>query len=166
VFEEVLGLPAHPLVVHAAVVLVPAFTVVAVGYALLPRVRGRTEAVLVVLAAAAPLAVGLARESGEAFRRRLTARGALPSELAERVDTHAELSRTLLLLTLALTAVTVGLVVLERSGGHVGDPARSPFQHSAVARLLAVVIGVLAAATTWYAVQTGHSGASMVWEGR
>jgi hypothetical protein len=53
VFDEINGLPAHPLVVHGAVVLVPLLCLTAIAFALLPRVRGQ------VWWAAAGLALGL-----------------------------------------------------------------------------------------------------------
>ena len=41
VFETFMGLPLHPLVIHAAVVLIPILVLVALGYALVPRLRDR-----------------------------------------------------------------------------------------------------------------------------
>ncbi|MQA26219.1 MAG: hypothetical protein GEU94_12290 [Micromonosporaceae bacterium] len=123
-FEEILGLPTHPLWVHAPVVLVPSLIVVAVGYALLPFARNRVDWALAGLAVAAPLTVAVARESGEAFRRRLAERGALAPGLAEQLDAHAAYARTLLLLPLALAATSFGLMQVERSGGPgVGSPS-------------------------------------------
>lgn len=183
VFEELLGLPTHPLMVHAAVVFTPCLALVAVGYSLLPPARARLEPVVVVLAVVAPLAVGFARESGAAFRRRLTAHGDLPPNLAEQADTHADLSRTLLLLTIALAATTIGLVLLQRSQPHTdraaspgarsgpapkapppGSGSQHPRSNAGMATLLTIVIIVLSSATIWYVAQTGHSGSSMVWK--
>ncbi|MGH3648434.1 MAG: DUF2231 domain-containing protein, partial [Micromonosporaceae bacterium] len=65
-FEEILGLPAHPLLVHAAVVLVPMLVLVGVGYGLIPPLRRKLDLVLVGLALVAPGDVYLARESGQA----------------------------------------------------------------------------------------------------
>ena len=41
-FEEIGGLPLHPLVLHAAVVFVPLQVLLALGYALLPALRRAT----------------------------------------------------------------------------------------------------------------------------
>lgn len=183
-FEEVFGLPAHPLLVHAAVVVVPVLTLAAVAYALLPSVRDRLEPLVLGLAVTGPLAVAVARESGEAFRRRLTSKRALPPELTDQLDTHAQLSRTLLLFTLALAAATIAFVLLARSSSHTARPRVPPptpstrsmasparpgvnFRraHTATARFLAITITALGCATAWYVAHTGHSGASMVWNG-
>lgn len=177
VFEEVFGLPAHPLMVHAAVVLVPALTLVAVGYALLPAVRERLEPLVIALAVGAPVAAGVARESGNAFRRRLVTNQALPPDLVEQLDHHRELGTMLLVFTLGLAAASIALVLLARSL-RTGEPARSSSASRAslmaplpgrlqatMAAVLSTSIIALGSATAWYAVQTGHSGSSMVWTG-
>lgn len=156
-FEEILGLPAHPLWAHAPVVLVPSLIVVAVGYALLPFARTRVEWALAGLAVAAPLTVAVARESGEAFRRRLAERGALAPSLAEQLDAHAAHARALLLLTLALAAASFGLMQVERS-----QRAGGRFPVAVTALLTTALLG-LAGVTGWWLFQTGHTGASMVW---
>lgn len=166
-FDEVLDLPAHPLLVHAAVVLVPALILVAVGYILLPVFRRRAEPVLLVLAVAAPLAVAIARESGEAFRRRLASRDALMLELAQRIDAHASFGQTMLVFTLMLGAASLGSIWVHRAGGAAGGADAPPRRLRALAGLvLALMVSVLAGTAGWYAFQAGHTGSTMVWEGK
>lgn len=155
-FDEIAGLPAHPLLVHAAVILAPTLALLAIAYAVLPVARVHTERPLAVLAVAAPLSVAIARESGEALRRRLVQEGATTPDLLERIDAHAASSRTLLLLTLALGATALGWLLLG------GTPAR----HSpTLVVAFTVVPCALGAAVLWSVVDTGHAGASMVWAG-
>ncbi|HEX2356851.1 MAG TPA: hypothetical protein VHI50_10380, partial [Micromonosporaceae bacterium] len=63
-FEEILGVPAHPLLVHAAVVFVPLLIAAALAYALVPALRGRVGWAVALLAVAAPLAAWFATLSG------------------------------------------------------------------------------------------------------
>jgi len=158
VFDEIAGLPAHPLLVHAAVMLAPMLALVAIAYAVLPVARVHTERLLAVLAVAAPLSVASARESGEAFRRRLVREGATTPDLLDQIDAHAASSRTLLLLTLALGAVAFGWLLLEG--------ARARRRHSpTLVIVFAAVTCALGAAVLWAVVDTGHAGAAMVWAG-
>ena len=41
VFATFGGLPLHPLIIHATVVFVPLLVLFAIGYAVVPRLRGR-----------------------------------------------------------------------------------------------------------------------------
>jgi uncharacterized membrane protein len=169
VWEEISGLPLHPLAVHAPLVLVPLLIVVGVGYAVIPAVRPRLAWALVALAVLAPVAVLAARLSGEAFRSRLAARDQLPAELAVRVDEHAGFSLTLLWLVIALGLVCIGMAVLA-AGMRPGtrsdaEPAGRRPGAVVVWGLAAVAVLALSAGAGWYLVQTGDSGARMVWEG-
>lgn len=168
-WEEISGLPLHPLAVHAPLVLVPLLIVVAVGYAVIPPIRQRLAWALVALAVLAPVAVLVARLSGDAFRSRLAARDQLPAELAVRVDQHAGSSLTLLWLVIALALVCIGMVALAagtrprpRSDS---EPAARRSGAVVVWGLAAVAVLALSAGAGWYLVETGDSGARMVWEG-
>jgi uncharacterized membrane protein len=157
--DEIMGLPTHPLLVHAPVILVPLLAVVAVGYVLVPWVRRTCTVALVALALLAPLSTVAAKLSGEAFRQRLVPAGRLPAPLASQVDHHAELADALLIWVLALAVGTLLAVfggVFQRSGSRLSGVSRA---------VLALVVVGLAATTLWYCVQTGHSGATMVWRG-
>src|SRR5215216_5661837 len=63
--DELLGLPAHPLIVHAVIALVPAAALVTIVAALWPAARRRIGWLGVVLAAAALVSVWMAQGSGE-----------------------------------------------------------------------------------------------------
>jgi hypothetical protein len=152
VLHEIAGLPAHPLLVHAAVVLSPALALVAIGYALLPAARVHSERLLVALAVAAPLSVAIARESGASLQRRLVQEETVAPGQIDQIDAHAASARTLLLLTLALGAASLAWILLKPR-----------LQSTAPAAVLAVVTCTLGAVVLWWVVETGHSGTSMVW---
>ncbi|HEX2418164.1 MAG TPA: hypothetical protein VHJ83_08605 [Micromonosporaceae bacterium] len=184
-FEEISGLPLHPLAVHAPLVLVPLLIAVAVGYAVVPPLRRWLGWTAVVLGLLAPVSVWVARASGNAFRDRLAVRDQLPPERASKVAEHAGLSLTLLWLVAGLGLVAIGMVVLaaglragSRRAADAADPdgtvAVSAGQGGTAVRrtgatvvwiLFAVAVLALSAGVGWYLIQTGDSGAQMVWEG-
>ncbi len=86
-FDKINGMPLHPLAVHAAVVLVPLLILVTLGYALVPRLRSRLDWAVLALAVIAPIAVYVAKESGEAFKKNQFAGKAVPAEVVKRPGT-------------------------------------------------------------------------------
>ncbi|MGH3712694.1 MAG: DUF2231 domain-containing protein [Micromonosporaceae bacterium] len=172
-FEEILGLPAHPLLVHAAVVLVPLLIVVGIGYGLIPPLRRKLDVVLVALALAAPGAVFAARESGAEFEKRLASKDQLPAELAEKVANHSALSETLWWLVLALGGLALLLVLADKllsPRTTVYDEDGDEMRTGGVFRFLVTLLLTLAllgvgAGAGWYVYRTGHTGSQMVWEG-
>ena len=72
VFDSILGLPLHPLVVHGVVVLLPLMALVTVVVAVRARWRQRLAWPLVVVNLGVAGMAFTAKESGEALARRLT----------------------------------------------------------------------------------------------
>lgn len=151
-FDEVLGLPAHPLVVHFAVVLTPLLAAVAVAHALVPRWRPATAWAVVLLSLAAPAAVLAAWRSGQSLKaaRFATAEG----ELGQRIATHEAFAVPLLLSATGLGVAALALVYASR-GDRFGKAG------TAVLSGLTVVLAVVAA---YYVFRAGDSGARAVWE--
>ncbi|MFF3443980.1 hypothetical protein [Streptosporangium sp. NPDC002721] len=150
-FDEILGLPLHPLIVHAAVVLTPLLALLAAVYALAPRTRPVLTWAVVGLAPVVPVSVFAARQSGEALEegRFSSASG----QLGERIAEHASFGTPLMLVTFALGVVSAALVYVTR-GDRFGRPA------GLAVSALTVVLAVVA---LYYVVRTGHSGAVAVW---
>ncbi|GAA3148639.1 hypothetical protein GCM10010466_44480 [Planomonospora alba] len=153
-FNEILGLPAHPLIVHASVVLTPLLAAAAAVYALAPRTRAVLGWALLGLAVAAPVAALAARQSGMALKsdRFSSASG----RLGERIAEHESFGTPLALVVLVLGLASLGLLHVARPGGadRYGRPV------SMAVGGLAVVAAVAAA---YYVVRAGHSGAVAVW---
>jgi hypothetical protein len=166
VFEEFMGVPAHPLLVHAAVVFVPLLAALTIAYALVPFVRPHTRWVLGLLALGTPIAALLAKLSGDAFFKRLDEAGGISEGYYPRLERHQDLGTMTLYASIALAVLSLALVyvVAPRSaaapaGGRGGS-----------ARAVSVALGVLAIAAAgvslYYVIRTGDSGAKAVWEGR
>lgn len=157
--NNLFGLPAHPLLVHAPIVLVPLCFVAAVLMAIRPEWRRRFGVPTAVVALGSAVAVQLAMGSGEQLEERVR-----ESNLIEQHAGFAELARPFVFLfALALTAVVVWDVVQSRRASTAGgeqapDPRMARF--ASIAMVVTVLLGGVA---TYEIVQTGHSGAKATW---
>ncbi|CCI53521.1 DUF2231 domain-containing protein [Nostocoides jenkinsii] len=142
-FDTVLGLPLHPLVVHAVVVLGPLAALLLVAYAAVPRWRAGLRWPTVACALVAGCAAVVATEAGEALAARV-------GEPGFEHEERGELARTALLILAAVTLVVVFLVArVEAATARVG-----------VALILSIAAAVFA---TGAVALAGHSGAKAVW---
>ncbi|RQX02900.1 hypothetical protein DLJ59_14050 [Micromonospora inaquosa] len=159
-FEEFMGIPAHPLLLHAAVVFVPLLALLTVGYALVPPIRPHTRWVLGLLAVGAPVAALLSKLSGDAFLERMRAANRVTPEFLPKLEAHQEYGDITLYASIGLGVVALALVRLV--------PPRPA--EGARPRLLTPALQVLslvaAAVTVYYVFRTGDSGAKAVWEGQ
>jgi hypothetical protein len=148
--EELFGLPAHPLVVHAAVVLLPLAAVATLVCAAGPGLRRRYAPIALAVAVVATIAVGLAQGSGEALEEEV--------DETELVEEHTGQGERVLPwaigVTLAAAAVTAAPAISRRR------PALRTRTVTAVVVALALVAGTGA---TWTVVEVGHSGAKATW---
>ncbi|GAA0406515.1 hypothetical protein GCM10009530_68420 [Microbispora corallina] len=158
-FDRVFGLPAHALIVHAAVAFAPLLALLAIAYAVLPRFRHKLDWALVLCALAAPVSVFAAKESGEALEHRM-----FQGNTPEAVEFHSSFADFLLPLTAVLAVASLVLVVLTRARrGPEGASGPAP---RALTVVVSAVSVVLAVAVAYYAVRAGHSGATAVWGGQ
>jgi heme/copper-type cytochrome/quinol oxidase subunit 2 len=174
VFEEVLGIPAHPLLVHAAVVFVPLQILAAFAYAFVPFVRRFIAWLVIGLAMVAPMSVLLAKLSGDAFQARLIRNGTADPVFLAQIKQHNSYGDTTLYLSIALSALIILLMFVQvwRSRPTTGaapdkpdtsQPAKGPIVVAAVLTVAVLAAGV---ATGYFVFKTGDSGAHMVWSGR
>jgi hypothetical protein len=149
-FITVFGLPFHPLILHATVVLVPA-AAIAVGLAALwPRFRHWIGWGGVALAAVAMLLDPLTTASGDALRRELP-----PSPLIER---HASLADGLLPWLIALLVGALAIYLIRF------PPVTARWTPQPVIVGVATGIAVVAAAGSLvWVVLVGHAGAAAAW---
>jgi hypothetical protein len=149
--ESLFGLPAHPLVVHAAVVLLPLAALATLVVALVPRARRHYAPVAFGLALAATVAVGLAQASGEELEDRV--------DETALVEEHTEQGERVLpwaVLTLVVSGAVVAAGPLQR---RMEDKVK-PAVVTGVLSVAALVVGIGATATI---IDVGHSGAKATW---
>jgi hypothetical protein len=165
-FEEFMGIPAHPLLIHAAVVFVPLLALVAVAYALLPFLRPHIRLVLAGLAVVGPLSALAARLSGDAFFERLRERGRVTEDFIPTIERHQGFGEMTMWAAIALGVVTLALVYFVGPTGAVARTAGGPGGTRVVSLALTVLSVVAAAVALYYVIRTGDSGAKAVWEGQ
>ena len=157
-FEELLGLPAHPLLVHAAVVFAPLLIVGVVVYSFAPAVRRHVGWAVLLLGVGAPLALWFARQSGEALFTTLVEKGYPPQILAQ-VDLHKDNGDAAAWAGTLLGVLAIALVLFTDSAAK--KPATSG---SRAAGWALIALNLLAAAATgYYVFKTGDTGAQAVW---
>ncbi|MBV8931845.1 MAG: hypothetical protein JOZ47_11160 [Kutzneria sp.] len=166
------GLPAHPLLVHAVVVLIPLSAIGAVLISVVPAWRRRYWLPVLALTVVAVAAVPLAKEAGE----RLFARLGSPNDPVLR--RHTELGDHLLPYALVFAALLILLLVFGRLADRawvaavemaqqepdIIDIAPSPPRLWRVITVLVSLLLIASAAVVTYQVYlTGDSGSSSVW---
>lgn len=148
VFDTILGLPVHVLVVHAVVVLVPLAALGTLAIAVVPRWRER-YGVLVLLVATAGLAlVPVATRSGQRLNERIDAGGVV----ARQIQEHADLGNRVVWVVIVGWVLTAAFVLVARRG-----------RRDRTVTVLAVlaVLGMLAAGGA--IARVGHLGSTAVW---
>jgi uncharacterized membrane protein len=144
------GLPAHPLLVHVPIVLLPLVGIGAIAIAVSARARERFGLLTLVLAGMAFLGTLLAAGSGETLVDSVQSSAALRE--------HVDLAGTMRPLALLLL-VAVGAVVFLDRRHRSGTPA--PRGASLAAAVLAIALAV---GTNGWLVAVGHNGAEATWQ--
>jgi uncharacterized membrane protein len=140
-FDTIAGLPLHPLVVHAVVVLLPLMAVLTIVVAVRRNLRERYSWWVVAANVVIFLLTLVTKESGEALQK------SLGGQIAQE---HGELGDVLPWFALFLALASAATAVTQR------NKALGP---------VAVVVSIIAAvAATVWTVRTGDSGARAVWE--
>ncbi len=147
------GLPAHPLLVHFLVVLMPLACLAVVLHALWPGARARLGVVTPLVALVCLVLVPIVRSSGQAFEKLLNAQ---QNPLVLR---HQQLANQLLPWSIALFVVAAAQWASWRF-------ATDGVLTTRWARVgLAVVSVVVAVGTAVLLVRIGDAGAKATWSG-
>ncbi|HRK47347.1 MAG TPA: hypothetical protein PK324_17075 [Nocardioides sp.] len=143
------GLPLHPLVVHAAVVLGPLAAIAAIAYVALPRYRDWLRWVALISVLLATVAIWAAYLTGENFYDHGNF-DQFSKEIQDRIQTHENYARTLRWITTGFALVTILATWLHTRTG-------------AVRVVLNVLVVVGAVLTLVWVALTGDAGARAVW---
>ncbi|MEQ1701568.1 MAG: DUF2231 domain-containing protein [Ilumatobacteraceae bacterium] len=161
--EKLFGLPAHPLLVHIPVVLVPLAALIAIVFAFKPAWLDRFGWGLVALSGVGALGAILAAGSGEGLESLQQ-----EAETAARED-HFEMGETArnvaILFFLIVTAVVV-LRYFARRRAAAGEASTGvwAFIASKAGAIAVAVLLVLSAAGATYTISVaGHQGAKLNW---
>ncbi|MGZ8750588.1 MAG: DUF2231 domain-containing protein [Pseudonocardia sp.] len=159
------GIPAHPLVVHAVVVLLPLAAVGTLLVVARPLWRRQLGVWVLLLAAVGVFAVPVALRTGEQLKESLGGGGPLVAIHEERAETL--LIPALIYLVLLAAAVLVGRRADVLSGDAPGA-AHAVATRTVPLQRVTVVLGLLAAlaglVVTGLVVWTGHAGSAAVWQ--
>ena len=173
--DQLFSLPAHPLLVHIPVVLVPSAALGVVLLAVRPRWIRSYGPIVVAVALAGAVGAVLAAGSGEALEESV----AVGASLA-LVQDHAEAGDLARALALVLLAAAVALVAVDwfgrRRSAASSEPAAAGTVASggdnggvAVPRWVSIGVSVIAVAaavgSVVAVVDAGPSGANAVWHG-
>lgn len=150
--SNLFGLPAHPLMVHAAVVMLPLAALLTLIVVIWPRARRWWGPIALVLAVTATIAVGLAQGSGEQLEDRVTE--------TELVKEHTSQGETVLPWAIAVTLVAVAAVAIEPLSRRYPG-AKLTGRGGRI--VLVVVTSVAVVGATWTIIDVGHSGAKATW---
>ncbi|MEE9415087.1 MAG: DUF2231 domain-containing protein [Acidimicrobiales bacterium] len=151
--DELFGLPAHPLFVHGAVVLLPLAATVTIVVSLFPRTRRSYAPVAVAMAIMATILVGLAQGSGEELEDRVVE--------TELVEAHADKGEGVLPWAIGVTLAAVAVVAVAALSQRFPNTGFSRRSVSLAIAAFALLTGI---AATWVVVDVGHSGAKATWD--
>jgi ABC-type uncharacterized transport system permease subunit len=153
------GLPLHPLVVHAVVVLVPLTLLAAIVFAVLPKQRWLLRWPLAAGAVVSAIVTLVAKESGEKLEA-----GIGESPL---LKIHTDRADVFVLLTYGFALIA--LIAVFTLGGSSqlvnGALARAAVGGRAVQTVIAVVLVVAAVIVAIQVARVGDAGSRAVWEG-
>lgn len=155
VLDTVFGLPAHALVVHVAVILVPlsAVALAAVGW----RAPWRHVYALPIAGLAVMGAVAAIFASGSGETLQSSVRSAARAAGANaRFGEHPEQGEAARTFAFIFAVAAVALWVVDRWGARWNLPKWAPGAAYAVGAVLGLV-------ATWSMMVAGHSGAALVW---
>jgi len=142
--DTIHGLPVHPLVVHAVVVLLPLAILGTIAIVVRPRWRRPYGPLVLAVTAAATVLIPVATSSGEALEHHVGDPGR-----------HAQLGDQLIWFALPLLAVVAAIVWLDRR-----PPRSAPTWLPAAVSVLAVSLTDAAGVQVY---RVGDSGAPAAW---
>jgi hypothetical protein len=158
--HKAFGLPAHPLLLHVPVILVPLLALALLAAAASPAFFERHALGIGALTVASLASTILTVGAGEALRADRPVHGAEVQQLAEHADS-AETLRIVVIVLAAVVLFAVALTKAERGSrlARLSVLADDPRVWIALRALF--VIGAVVAG--FFVIRTGHVGAKLTW---
>ncbi|MDR7085214.1 putative membrane protein [Aeromicrobium panaciterrae] len=148
--NDFFGLPLHPLIVHATVVVVPLAALLVLLATANSKVRRWAGPLPLAASALGVILVPLSTSTGETLEEHVAETALL--------EKHTEMAEALLPWMIALAVVALASYVLHRRNGE------TPATSRAIPTILVVAALVAAAGTTVQVGRIGHSGAEAAWD--
>jgi uncharacterized membrane protein len=161
-FDQINGMPLHPLILHVPVIGIPLALLLAVLFAF-PRTRAWARWPLALTVLGATAATFAAKESGEALKARLRLKPGNP--VGDLIERHEALADQLFYIMLGYSVIAVAAALLVphrvRATTEGAGPARSSRGPLGLV-LLVLLIAAAAVAFIWTA-RVGDIGSRAVW---
>jgi len=159
------GLPAHPLIIHVPVVLIPLSILGALAGVVRPAWFVRYGILLCSVAIVAMSSIFLAMRAGTALQENLLHIDS--GQLGHLVDEHAQAADVLAVVFVAFTAILILTFSATRISGEMGPTGLSVLDRILSARssllVLRGLLVVLALAGAFCVFRVGDLGAKAVW---
>jgi uncharacterized membrane protein len=162
-FETLGGLPAHPLLVHIPVALIPLAAIGTIVMALRPKLLRTFGPTVAGLAGVGFLGALLAANTGEELEE---ARQAAGETISAQLHDHAEMGDTVQIIAGLFFLLVLAWVLFNRWSTKVGAERATAVvrKPKLVGIVLAVLVVLAGVGATVSVTLTGHSGAKSVWE--
>lgn len=147
--DEIVGIPLHPLLVHAVVVFIPLAALGTLALALVPRWRKPYGPLVVAASALSAILVPFTTSSGENLRDSLQ----LGGPVLEKVQEHQTMGERVVWAVLPMFVLNLAMLLMARAG----RPSRE-------VTIVAWLATIAAVAATVLVVLTGHLGSQAVWD--
>ena len=154
--NSLFGLPAHPILVHAAVVLVPLAAIALVLVAFVPKWRAKYATLTAIFATLAAGSVALAQSSGEALQE--SVENTVKDQALLRA--HTQMGEDLLPWAAGMFVVAVFIMVAEIMRRR-DKPLKLPERATNITVM--VLAAIVSVGSMYMVIKIGHSGAKSTW---
>lgn len=154
--KTIFGLPAHILIVHAAVVLVPLAAIAVIVISCVPRWRSSHALLGTLFSASAVIAVSLASQTGEPLQDSV--------KRTELVRRHVQQAESVLPFTIGMAVIAGAWLFIRLAEWKKIDIYRKiKVGRPLITKLLVVGAIFFGVTSTYFVTQVGHSGAKATW---
>jgi uncharacterized membrane protein len=162
-FDQINGMPLHPLLIHVPVIGIPLALLLAILFAF-PRTRAWARWPLALTVLGATAATFAAKQSGEALKARMNFPAGNP--VGNLIQQHEALAGQLFYIMLGYSVIAVAAVLLVppriRATGDGASSDDRPRRGPLGLILLVLLLAAAAAAMVWVG-RVGDIGARAVW---